>query len=1498
MTRAHEDRITDSDGLSVYAIKVGDKLPDQAVNLAYVHSPEMSPESNLHIADFTNRIPENTQGENNTIERLVYPDQDFVLRDLGGNYKLPSRHISLTDEFSIPSNTQEKPSPLYYMAEVKGLFDAKGTSVIEYIGGYHESPVLNPKNYNSIAHTQPNDLLYLGSKIKITNLDGTPLAEGKKYKIKLIRQDGENVPSNAYRIAIYTNFVGTKDETYLVRYEKYGSNGTHKADYTEVLNAYSFFTEVEKDQLTSLSESPKENGEWKIDLKNKEYAIEETEDGEFVLYAPSQVIVGDSTTRPSHEFEYRITGKLKTKFSSGNHGKAKIGVAYFNQSAFGVEDLTGVVKKINESSAKAPYLTLENPHPSEGYAGLKEDPRYWIVDLSMPESYLGDYDLIIITGYGSYDASYYSDALRSYLENGGRVWIDNAGSGTNAFKLNNLFLNIGFSQSNQETGFKTLGSGELNNEFLDRLYHIGSENLTIGYEGINPEITFGSGESLDSWDVLIRYSTNKPSIIYKKMFEKGLVIVSNCGIMKAISNNESSDIRMMMNILLNSAEEKWISSPWRNNYVFHRDNLFKQEYQVGEEVLYFDGQNDLDPTQIVAKKLLKKTVREAMLPYMDPAYYQAKGTFSIEVKSDNNIFVANHDFEVGHYDESIDDFVDSWISTTQNAIPGWSAVLPNGSGEFNHVSSTSQRGEKALKVTGVGVSGGQTYWRQTINQLSAGSYKVATWIKTEGVVANTAAGATIAVFNKDTGEKISSSAPVTETRSWFKIELNFGLVNLSNVEIRLGFTDGRCLGSAYFDYVELKSIGSVYMTPENDGSKPLYAYTIRPKNNSLDLSSQGFDYADVTIYDPSIRTSLTIKSFVYAWNNQLQRYVKRYGNEKKSIVDVRRSDGNLSIGLVTTLLPELKSGSDWADRNKVFFEIITDNRLVNVGFFNRKTGSYYYNKIGENVIGWSSIYSTNTNSQNHIVAQVWTNYYTVRATKRRYSIKINPSSQIYLQYPATIDERDNWHLRVHNGEFTKRRFDHDKTAVYLDEFGTKHSYNQMLHDYYKYALPEYDRQLFKPGKPWRKVKEEICEYVDDRTIRLQNYPLYIQQGKIQQEDMTRLSDDQYQDGSSRFFQSAHKDWVKRVSPKIYVDYGNTGAYTEILSGYDIDYQNGMVIFEEGLAATDNVRVDYEYSNLQIMKRKYKSKSIKQEKLKYIDGKTFNAKNIHWLVYPSPSIYFLPYGSNTPSIVPVEMYEVDYENGTITFYEEVADQVLADYTYSTVEPLLVRDYDTQNGIIYLENEITFKDEVFANYYYEEKFVEYKGYYDSEAKAFMSLDLNPAEGHYCTIPYVYNDANTGNKIVKYERKPTAQLMNKEIYIYLLPYRDSQGNVEKNPLRHCLTKTEWEKIKAVTPTAILLGIAYIREHTQIDNVTVLDSRKRGGGLKETIKNKSIASNSYWDIGSFDGQAYYSNGVLILELPKTILTREGGQFTEKEVNDIVKKYIAFGIYYVIEYV
>lgn len=1510
MTKAHNDRIITDGSNKGYSIRIGKTLPANSANLAYVSTPKISPAKNLQILDLSSNIKENGLPSTYEVEKIMYPDDDFLLRELTGESQLPSRKATITDEFSIPANTQEAPTPLYFRAAIKGWFDARGAMVTPYVGGYYEKPPESVVDYARVSGDEKDNLLYLGNKIKITNLDGTPIKSEYKYKIQLVSEEGEGIPQNAYSIYIYTNFRGSKNETFAVRYEKYNEDTSHTSDYVEILNAYPFFSQVDKFYLDEIASQPKANGEWRSELREKKYSVTEATNDTYQLHAPSQVLVANNATRPAHQFKYRMRGNLKTRLSIGNEGTMKVGMAFLNTSIPNVEDLTGIFKKINESPYRPLYLQFENPYPMQ-LSFTKDNPRYWMVDLYMPVEKWHEYDLIILTGYGFYDMSPFSDSIRSYLENGGKIWVDNAGEAGKVLSFTaqsgkeTFVTNVGFSNGTSVSGLKANANTVESNEILNRLYTLEQTNLsTFGYAGVNPQITFGSGESLTNWTKVIRYSNNEPSVVYRNLYERGTLIVSNCGIFRSIVQNKPDplEIRFVMNQLLLAVENKWIQGPWQHDYVYHRDNLFKKEYVgVGGTTIYVDERNDYDSSQIVAKKIISKTTRGAILPYLPSSHFTAKGTFEVEMQSDAAIILNNGNVEIGTFDGGAGTAVTSWNTSTSGAIPGWDTVhLAGASTLFSHIDDASQRGEKAIQIeTPIEDTGSHSFWRNKTSVLLKGSYRGTVWMKVSNVDARGGSGATLGVYTL-AGEVISKGAPILGTRDWVKIDVDFTLADSQEVELRAGFVDGNSVGTVTIDYLTLSQIGSVYMTPANDGNKPLYAYAVRPRGESFDLRAQGFSSADVTTYDPEIEMTYTIRAFVYYWENSIGRYAKKYGNSVTTSRKIRRSDGVVNLGSLSTMLPPLSGGPDWADKNGVYYEIYlgssngldSDSQFVNLEIYNKDTGKYSYTKHGELIIRYLDLMYMEENR--NILLQARTNYYTVRATKRRYGVLVEAEDKIELAYPSTIDNRDRWYLRVRNGSFIKNELSYNDIKSLLSYDSRYYEFQQRLFGTHVYSLPEYNRQVFKPSIGIKRIRQEAVEYVNDNTVRVQDAPLYIQEGEVRKELLAKVDTD------GRMFKAINSEWSKAFAPRVYVDENMNGVEVEWLEGFDIDFIHGLIVFHQPISGT--VKVDYNYDNLEVWKRTYNNVRIRDEELSSSDRRSFMSLNKNWLRYPTPIIKVRTYEGDVENIVPVSSYTIDYSAGLVTFKEDVGDRVIADYTHCNDKPLKVRDYDARSGYIYLEDEVDFRDEIYANYHYEENFLEYRGYYDQQVESFIHLDLNPSEGHYCTMPVVRID-EAGEASTSWERVPTAKLINKEVYVYILPYKDSFGNYNEHAVRHCYSLVEWQSIQKTNPAAMLLGIVLLREHAAIQDAVVMDARKRGGGLKESISQTEMKqveplSQNYWDMSTWDGTAYYKNGVIVIELPKKILDSEGGQFNEQQVRDIISKYIAYGIYFIIEFV
>jgi hypothetical protein len=107
-------------------------------------------------------------------------------------------------------------------------------------------------------------------------------------------------------------------------------------------------------------------------------------------------------------------------------------------------------------------------------------------------------------------------------------------------------------------------------------------------------------------------------------------------------------------------------------------------------------------------------------------------------------------------------------------------------------------------------------------------------------------------------------------------------------------------------------------------------------------------------------------------------------------------------------------------------------------------------------------------------------------------------------------------------------------------------------------------------------------------------------------------------------------------------------------------------------------------------------------------------------------------------------------------------------------------------------------------------------------------------------------------------------------------------------------------VSKRYLVLGELAVINRVAPEDVIVLDARLKGGGIKEdyTEEVKQINPAATWhsDIG-LGGLPYPAYGSVVVKLPYTILSDYGGDFEESEVEEIVKRHMAWGHYPLIRY-
>lgn len=239
-----------------------------------------------------------------------------------------------------------------------------------------------------------------------------------------------------------------------------------------------------------------------------------------------------------------------------------------------------------------------------------------------------------------------------------------------------------------------------------------------------------------------------------------------------------------------------------------------------------------------------------------------------------------------------------------------------------------------------------------------------------------------------------------------------------------------------------------------------------------------------------------------------------------------------------------------------------------------------------------------------------------------------------------------------------------------------------------------------------------------------------------------------------------------------------------------------------------------------------------------------------------------------------------------------------------------DWDINKGQIYLDKHIEFNDIITVSYVFVQQYYEYKGYDYKEnpedPEVFYHLDLNPLPGH------VYTDMDS------LEDKPSSELMDKAIYIYIVPshivYTDGSDEPvinDKSAIRHIIVNkdaTEDNAMDAIEAmghagdlmdNVLILAKVLVAPKYTVDEATIIDTRQRGGGVasyvsREILERFGEEATYLWDIGSWDGHPYPSNGVIFVDLPESIRD----EFGEEKVRDLVSKHIAYGVYPIIRYI
>lgn len=208
---------------------------------------------------------------------------------------------------------------------------------------------------------------------------------------------------------------------------------------------------------------------------------------------------------------------------------------------------------------------------------------------------------------------------------------------------------------------------------------------------------------------------------------------------------------------------------------------------------------------------------------------------------------------------------------------------------------------------------------------------------------------------------------------------------------------------------------------------------------------------------------------------------------------------------------------------------------------------------------------------------------------------------------------------------------------------------------------------------------------------------------------------------------------------------------------------------------------------------------------------------------------------------------------------------------------IRDFNASTGELFLRQRLTSNDNSLLRVDYTTKRRSYHFKRDEDT----ILNLNSYSGH------------------------SRDLIGEAVYIYVVPHfvRDINGNlisesVQERTLRVTLDPGVFNPLDAnYDPLAVQLGVVYISTALDIRNLALLDTRRRGGGIRETanameLKRLVTDSTTFWDINDGVGSSYQKSGFIVIRLPEELK----GQFSEAEIREIVGRNVTAGVSFKIE--
>ena len=420
-----------TDSLKEPAIKTGNFVPRDAINLGWFSGKEISPKNNISLVDLSGLIPENltTSSQSN---KLMYANQFGILEDSNGNTLIDSDNISVSSIF-LNSETLDQS---YTSAEMNQKTFAHSYYVSRFF------TLIPSRSYTSSPLTEYLEEEYIPNHIKVIDEEGKlyadPLTGVKKYRISLesfVTQTNRDLSDVPHRIIVLidnpspTNLKIVYDK---IEVNQDGSWFGQYLKFEENINSVKIFSEA-REESEVIDPSNGDMMQFSIKRNNKRSLI----DGLNTENSGNQVYINRKALDDNRVFEifnWRLIAKISNNvnFSQANYGQETVGNNILQKTI-----KVGVLFSSNEGvdySKIKPYVaynlqnsvfnlsgyTLINPNAPSLETNLA---KYWLVDIDAVSD-LSDYDVIFSAIHWRLTDSQSQKMRDFYTTNNGTLVID------------------------------------------------------------------------------------------------------------------------------------------------------------------------------------------------------------------------------------------------------------------------------------------------------------------------------------------------------------------------------------------------------------------------------------------------------------------------------------------------------------------------------------------------------------------------------------------------------------------------------------------------------------------------------------------------------------------------------------------------------------------------------------------------------------------------------------------------------------------------------------------------------------------------------------------------------------------------------------------------------------------------------------------------------------------------------------------------------------------